>query len=390
MKKIILIITGSIAAPKALDLYNLLSKKYEVTILVTPSAKKFVKFPKGLKIHDDLLAQDFYQKGDHINHIDFAYQTDLIVVYPATLTFISKAALGICDNLPLATFFASTAKKIIFPAMNNNMYHNLALQRNLTLLAQDTNIQVTEPDRGLLATRITGDGRLKEPAVAMQMVEACEQASSELSDKTVLINYGATRAYLDDLRYLTNDSSGKMGQAVVQACLTKGAKVVAVVGDVSVPLISHPNLTIIRANTNETMLQAMQQHFKQVDIAICVAALSDYQVAERWQGKIKKTENQTLQVKLVGNVDVLASLGKEKTKQLLIGFSAQDSTDATIAKTKMVQKNCDGMIMNHLSVMNQDQTAVEFYFKNESYQFKGSKIEVAKEIVQVVAKQLTK
>lgn len=386
MKKIILIITGSIAAPKALDLYKLLSKKYEVTILVTPSAKKFVKFPDDVEIHDDFLDQDFYQRSDHINHIDFSYQTDLIVVYPATLTFISKAALGICDNLPLATFFASTTKKIIFPAMNHNMYHNSALQRNLILLAQDGSVEVTAPDRGLLATRITGDGRLKEPEVAMKMIEAYEQASSELNDKTVLINYGATRSYLDDLRYLTNDSSGKMGQALVQACLAKGAKVIAVVGDISVPLISHPNLTVMRANTNETMLQAMQQHFKQVDIIICVAALSDYQIAERQQGKIKKTEHETLQVNLVGNIDVLASLGKEKTKQLLVGFSAQDSIEPTIAKTKMAQKNCDGMIMNHLNVMNQDQTAVEFYFKNESYQFKGSKIEVAKEIVQVLAK----
>lgn len=390
MKKIILIITGSIAAPKALDLYNLLSKKYQVTVLVTPSARKFVKFPPDLAFHDDFLDQDFYERSDHINHIDFAYQTELIVVYPATLTFISKAALGICDNLPLATFFASTAKKIIFPAMNHNMYHNAALQRNLVLLAQDASVEVTEPDRGLLATRITGDGRLKEPEVAMQMIAAYEQASSELRNKTILINYGATRAYLDDLRYLTNDSSGKMGQAIVQACLAKGAKVIAVVGDVSVPLINHPNLMILRANTNETMLATMQQHFKEADVAICVAAVSDYQAAERQQGKIKKTEHGTLQVTLVGNVDVLATLGKEKTKQLLIGFSAQDSTDAAIAKAKMVQKNCDGMIMNHLSVMNQDETAVKFYFKNESYQFKGSKIEVAKEIMQVVVEQLAK
>lgn len=390
MKKVILIITGSIAAPKALDLFNLLKSKYQVTVLVTPSATKFVKFPADFKVHDDFLNQDFYQRDDKINHIEFAYSHDLIVVYPATMTFISKAALGICDNLPLATFFASKAKKIIFPAMNHNMYHNQALQRNIELLAQDASVKVTKPDYGLLATRISGDGRLKEPEAAFKMIEEYEKESNELAGKTVLINYGATRSYLDDMRYLTNGSSGKMGQALVQGFLARNAKVIAVVGDISVPLIQNANLTIVSADTNQKMLDEMNKYFVQADVVVCAAALNDYQVDQPQKGKISKRENENLALNLVANLDVLASLGQQKTKQLLIGFSAQDSEDANIAKEKMSKKNCDGIIMNNISVINQENTQVDFYFKNNSYQFKGSKIEVANEIVGVISSKLKK
>lgn len=390
MKKVILIITGSIAAPKALALFNLLKQTYQVTVIKTPSASKFVKFPADIKVYDNFLEQDFYQRDDNINHIEFATDHDLIVVYPATMNFISKAALAICDNLALATFLASKAKKLIFPAMNHNMYHNSAMKRNLELLAQDANVKISEVDYGLLATRILGDGRVKEPAVAMAMIEEYLKANNELTDKTILINYGATRAYVDDIRYLTNASSGQMGQALVNAFLAKNAKVIAVVGDISVPMVEHANLTIIKANTNQTILNEMNKYFANSDIVFSVAALNDYQMAEQIKGKIKKTENANLQLNLVPSIDVLATLGQIKTKQLLFGFSTQEQQDATIAQAKMAQKNCDGIIMNQLSVINQPETEAEFYFKNKSYHFKGSKIEVAKKIVQVISSNLVK
>lgn len=388
MRKVILIITGSIAAPKALALYDLLKQKYEVTVIKTESVDHFVKFPANFKVHDNFWEQEFYQKGDGINHIEFAYHNEMIIVYPASMSFISKAALGFCDNLALATFFASTAKKIIFPAMNHNMYHNEALQRNLALLVQDRSVRVTMPDRGALATGIIGDGRLKEPAAAFAMIQEYETESFELTDKTILINYGSTRTYLDDIRYLTANSSGKMGQALAQAFLAKNAKVIAVVGDVSIPLISDPNLTIIRANSNQAMLDAMNKYYQQADVTVCAAALNDYQIKAPIQGKINKSQQANLQLDLISNLDVLATLGKHKTKQLLIGFSAQDSSDATIAQMKMTKKNCDGMVMNNINVMQQDETEVKFYLKNNSYQFKGSKIEVAKKIVTVISSDL--
>lgn len=382
MKKIILMITGSIAAPKALTLYQLLKQKYQVTVIFTPSASKFVKFPEDVKVHSEFLEQNFYQKTDLISHTDFALNNDLIIVYPATMTFISKAALAICDNLALATFLASPAKKIIFPAMNHYMYHNQAMQNNLALLAKDSSIEIIDTNQGMLACNIIGDGRVKEPKQAFKIIE--NFTSSELTNKIILINYGASRTYFDDIRYLTTHSSGKMGQALASAFLTKNAKVIAVVGDVSIPLIHHPNLTIIRATTNQMFLSKMKEHFAKADIVICVAALNDYQLVKKWQGKISKADYQELQLNLVTNLDVLASLGQLKTKQLLVGFSAQDNQNYEIAKNKMLSKNCDGIIMNNINTMNQDQTELTFYFKNQIYQFQGSKIKVAQEIVDIL------
>lgn len=386
MKKIILIITGSIAAPKALELYNLLKEKYIVTVLKTPSASKFVKFPENFIVYDDFLEKDFYQKYDSINHTEFALNNDLIIVYPATMTFISKAALAICDNLALATFLASTCQKIIFPAMNHNMYHNQGLQKNLLFLAQEKNVKIVETNQGLLACNIVGDGRLKEPEEAFKIIEDYQLRSTELTNKVVLINYGSSRTYFDDIRYLTTHSSGKMGQALVSAFLAKNAKVIAIVGDISIPLIQDKNLTVIRASTNQTFLSEMNKYFSQADIVICVAALNDYQLKEKRKGKFSKSIEKELNLNLVTNLDVLENLGKQKTNQLLIGFSAQENVDFTIAKKKMINKNCDGIIMNNINVMNKDETEVEFCFKDKNYQIKGSKIEVAQEIVKIISK----
>lgn len=388
MKKVILIITGSIAAPKALDLYKLLKTQYDVTVIATPSAHKFVKFPEEIKIYDQFLEQEFYQKDNKIAHTNLALNNDLIIVYPATMTFISKAALAIVDNLALATFLASDTSKIVFPAMNHNMYHNQGLQNNLQILAKDYKVKVVDTDKGMLACKVIGDGRVKEPDVAFQIIKEYQAISNEMTNKTVLINFGASRTYLDSFRYLTTNSSGKMGQALVSAFLAKNAKVIAVVADITIPLICDKNLTIINANTNETMLENMKQYFKQADVVISVAALNDYQFENVTKGKISKTTNPNLQVNLVTNIDVLATLGKEKTKQLLIGFSAQDNDDDTIGTTKMKNKNCDGMIINDIETMQKDETKVKFYFKDNNYQFHGSKILVAQEIVQVIANNL--
>lgn len=386
MPKLILIITGSIAAPKALSLYSLLKEQYQVTVIATASAHKFVKFPKEIKVYDQFLEQEFYHKDDTITHTDFALNNDLIVVYPATMTFISKAALAIADNLALATFLASDAKKIIFPAMNHNMYHNQGLQNNLAILEQDFKVTLVDTDKGMLACKIIGDGRVKEPDVAFKIITEHQVLSSKLINKTVLINYGAARTYLDDFRYLTTNSSGKMGQALVKAFLSYGAKVIAIVADVSIPLLSDKNLTIVRANTNQKVLDKMQQYFNQSDIVISVAALNDYQFQQSWKGKISKSEHQKLSTNLIPNIDVLTALGKAKTKQLLIGFSAQDNDDVTIGKKKMANKNCDGIIINHIGTMEGDETKVKFYLKEKEYHFHGTKTLVAQEIVDIISR----
>ncbi|WP_375317818.1 bifunctional phosphopantothenoylcysteine decarboxylase/phosphopantothenate--cysteine ligase CoaBC [Spiroplasma endosymbiont of Virgichneumon dumeticola] len=383
MKHITLIITGSIAAPKAVQLLHKLQANFLVDVICTKSSLLFL--PKiDFPYHSEMFEKTLYEKADIINHTNLALKTDLIVVYPATMSFISKATLAIADSLALAIFLASPVPKIIFPAMNHYMYHNQGFQNNYQSLSLMKDITVINPDAGMLACKITGDGRLKEPTEAFEIINNHFKIPLDLTNKTILINYGRTRTYLDPIRYLTNNSSGKMGNALVVAYLKTNANVIAIVGDLDVKIESHPNLTVINANTNEQMLQAMIKHFHVAHIILCAAALNDYQSATYIANKINKTKNENITLSLVPNIDVLKHLGSIKTTQTLIGFVAQDSNDITLGLTKMKTKKCDGMVINNIKVMGNDETEVNFVFKNQNHKLQGSKIDVARAIVNII------
>lgn len=383
MNKVLLIITGSIAAPKALELYDLLIKKYEVNVIASPASFKFVKFPKNLTVYHEFLEADFYDKNQLIKHTNLANKHDLIVVYPATMNFLSKAAIAIPDNLALATFLASSEQKIIFPAMNHNMYLNPGLQNNLKILSSDINNDIIDPNVGILACQVVGTGRLKEPEEAFEIINH-KILQKKFNDKVVLINYGATRTYIDDIRYITNNSSGKMGLSLIKACLKAGAQVIAVEGDISVSdIINHKNLKVIKAVNNYDVLQIMEQYYSQADIVFNCAALNDYQVINKFSNKISKIDNEELTIKLEKNIDILQKLGQIKTHQLLIGFSAEDGI-GNKWKQKMKTKNCDGMVVNDYRVMNQNDSEVNFHFNNKKYVFSGSKQLISEKIVKVL------
>lgn len=381
MKHITLIITGSIAAYKAVQLLHKLQTNFVVDIICTKSSLLFL--PKiDFSYHSEMFEKTFYEKTNIINHTNLALKTDLIVVYPASMSFISKAALAIADSLALTTFLASPAPKIIFPAMNHYMFHNQGFQNNYQTLSLMQDVTIINPDTGMLACKITGDGRLKEPEAAFDIIDNHFKNSLDLTTKTILINYGRTRSYLDPIRYLTNNSSGKMGHALVSAYLKTNAKVIAIVGDLDVKIVNHPNLTIINANTNEKMLQAMTKHFHNAHIVLCAAALNDFQSAQKNSNKISKNKNLTLS--LVANIDVLKHLGTIKTTQTLIGFAAQNKHDMALGLTKMKKKNCDGMVINDIKVMDNDETEVSFIFKNQNHKLQGSKLDVATNIVAII------
>lgn len=385
MKHITLIITGSIAAPKAVALLDKLQTKFVVDVICTKSSLLFLT-KIDFTYHSKMFEKTFYEKADIINHTNIALKTDLIVVYPATMSFISKAALAIADSLSLATFLASPAPKIIFPAMNHYMYHNQGFQNNYQSLSLMENITIINPDTGMLACKISGDGRLKEPLAAFNYIINHFNRTIDLTNKTILINYGRTRTYLDPIRYLTNNSSGKMGYALTTAYLKTNAKVIAVVGDLDVKIESHPNLIVINANTNEKMLQAMTNNFQNSHIVVCAAALNDYQSAKYISNKISKTKNKNVTLSLIPNIDVLKHLGIKKTTQTLIGFAAQDGNDITLGLAKMKTKNCDGMVINNIKVIGNDETEVNFMFKNQTHKLYGSKIDVASKIVTIIGK----
>lgn len=387
MKHITLIITGSIAASKALVLLEKLKKEFLVDVICTKSALHFLE-DKTFAYHSEMFEQKLYVKSDLIVHTNLALKTDLIVVYPATMSFISKANLAIADSLALSTFLASTAKKILFPAMNHNMYHNPGFQKNLAALASADNITIIPPDTGMLACKMFGDGRVKSPEMALTMIQDFFEKDANLFNKNILINYGRTRTYIDPIRYITNNSSGKMGAALVNAFLNAKAKVTLVAGDCDFAVTPQNNLTVIKANTNEKMLLAMNENFATADIVICVAALNDYQVDQYSVKKIVKDKSKSLSLTLVANVDVLAALGKKKQHQILIGFATQNDDEKRFGIEKMKKKNCDGMCINSFKVIGDNNTAIDFYFNNKNFQLVGTKIEVAKQIVTIISKNL--
>ena len=387
MKHITLIITGSIAAPKALILLKQLQTTFLVDVICTKSALFFLE-NKDFVYQCKMFEQTLYDKNDVIKHTNLALKTDLIVVYPATMSFISKANCAIADSLALSIFLASTAPKIIFPAMNHNMYHHEQLQKHLIALTNQQNITIIPPDTGILACKMVGDGRLPTPTAAIKIINNNFKKSSSLSNKVVLINYGRTRTYLDPISYITNNSSGKMGHALARACLQTNAQVICVVGDSDILLQPHSQLTIIKANTNQTMLKAMTDNFSKADIIFCVAALNDYQVNNYTSTKISKTKQQNLTLLLAPNIDVLAQLGKNKQHQILIGFAAQDENHLSLGIAKMKNKNCDGICINSINVMGQDQTQINFYFQNQSYDLQGTKVQIAKSIVEIISKNI--
>lgn len=389
MKHITLVITGSVATNKALVLLKALKKEFIVDVICTKSALHFL-VDKTFPYYSEMFEQQLYAPGDLITHTNLALKTELIIVYPATMSFISKANLAIADSLALSVFLASNAKKILFPAMNHNMYHNPSFQKNLMELSNLENITIVPPDSGMLACKMIGDGRVKNPDVALTIIKDIFQKNINLSNKKILINYGRTRSYIDPIRYITNNSSGKMGQALVAAFLKTKANVTLVAGDCDFEIKAQSNLTIIKANTNQKMLLAMDENFDHADIVICAASLNDYQINEYIPKKIVKTHNEKLSLSFSTNIDVLAYLGNKKKQQLLIGFAAQDDNNKNCGLQKMKKKNCDGICINNIEVMSKNETIIDFYFKDNNYRLVGSKDKVANEIVAIISKNIIK
>lgn len=387
MKHITLIITGSIAANKALTLLTELRKEFEVDVICTKSALYFLE-DKIFSYYSKMFEQELYTKEDLIVHTNLALKTNLIVVYPATMSFISKANLAIADSLALSVFLVSNSQKILFPAMNHNMYHNHSFKKNLLELSNIENVTIIPPDSGILACKMIGDGRVKSPDSALASIKDFFKKNIDLSNKKILINAGRTRTYIDQIRYITNNSSGKMGKALVDAFLKTNAKVTVVVGDCDFEIKPQHNLTIIKANTNQKMLLAMNENFNDADIVLCTASLNDYQISEYIPKKIVKAENENLSLSLIANIDVLAHLGKKKKQQILIGFAAQNNSDKNLGIEKMKTKNCDGICINDINVMTSDETEIAFYFKDNNYNLVGSKVNVAKQIVDIISKNI--
>lgn len=345
MKTIVVGISGSIAAYKACELVRALKKKeYDVEVIMTNNATKFISpLTLGALINKPVLIDDFDDNGYEIKHISYAKKADCFVIVPATANIIGKIANGICDDVLTSSFIAATCPKLIAPAMNVNMYDNLATQRNIER-CKTYGIKFVEPGYGLLACGDTGRGKLADLNQIIAMIEYCLSAKP-LKNKRVLVTAGPTQEALDPVRYITNHSSGKMGYALAKRAFELGAKVTLITGPTG---LDFPyGIKIIEIQTAKEMFMAVKEHYQKQDFIIKAAAVGDYRVKEIAKDKIKKKE-ETLTLELIKNDDILAFLGEHKTNQIICGFAMETQNLIENAREKLIHKNCDLLVANNL------------------------------------------
>ena len=286
-----------------------------------------------------------------VQHIHFADWTELAIVIPATANTIAKIAHGIADNFVTSAFLATTAPKVIVPAMNEHMWENPATLRNCTQLQKDGVIMI-EPSEGFLAEGYSGKGRLPEPEEVLQQIKELnlfEEEDKSLFGKKVLITAGGTKERIDPVRYISNDSSGKMGYALAEDAIKKGAEVILISATTALPVPNGVKMEYVESARE--MQEKVLNYFPSVDIAIMVAAVSDYRVKEPATQKMKKTDDENeITLTLVKNPDILKQLGSlKKEGQTVIGFAAETHQVIEFAKQKLVKKNADFIIANDVS-----------------------------------------
>ena len=353
-KKVAVYVTGGIAAYKALLFVRLLIKEgAQVKVAMTQSACQFVS-PLTFQVltKEKVLVETFDENDPSVvQHIHFADWTELAIVIPATANTIAKIAHGIADNFVTSALLATTAPKVIVPAMNEHMWENPTTLRNCAQLPKDGVIMI-EPSEGFLAEGYLGKGRLPEPEEVLQQIKELnlfEEEDKSLFGKKVLITAGGTKERIDPVRYISNDSSGKMGYALAEDAVKKGAEVILISATTALPI---PNgVKIEYVESAREMQEKVLNHFSSVDIAIMVAAVSDYRVKEPATQKMKKTDDEDeITLTLVKNPDILKQLGSlKKEGQTVIGFAAETHQVKEFAKQKLVKKNADFIIANDVS-----------------------------------------
>ena len=346
-KKILIAVTGSIAAYKIATLVRLLIKSgAEVKIVMTKAATQFIPALTLSTLCKNEVLQDLYTNDAWTNHVMLGRWADIILVAPASCNTIAKMANGVCDNLLLAVYLSATCPVLIAPAMDEDMWLHQSTQKNILLLQSfgNTILPVTN---GELASGLIGEGRMMEPEDMLLYIEHYFQKNKNLEGKKVLISAGPTHEALDPVRFIGNKSSGKMGIALAEECKNRGAEVTLVLGPSveSVPV----NINILRVNTAAEMYYACVNGFNETDIAIMCAAVADYSPVIISQEKIKKKE-ETLFVELKKTKDILKQLGQLKTdKQILVGFALETADEENNAIKKITDKNADFIVLNSLN-----------------------------------------
>lgn len=351
-KNIVLGVTGGIAAFKAADIVSGLKKLgANIKVIMTKNALNFIH-PLTLEtLAGNPVYHDTFQHRSNaweIDHISLAKWADLMLIAPATANIISKVKCGIADDL-LSTVIMATESDVVFaPAMNTNMLYNPIVQENISYLSQK-DYGFISSQAGMLACGDIGDGKLAKVEDIVEYVVDFFNTSSDMKGKRVLVTAGPTREYIDPVRYITNPSSGKMGYSIAAECIRRGARVDLVSGPTYID--PHPLANLYRVDTTKEMYDKTLELFPGCDIVFKSAAVGDYTVSQRAEHKIKKTED-TLDLKLVKNPDILRELGQRKGKQVLVGFAAETQDIERHALGKLEHKNLDFIFVNDVSRKN--------------------------------------
>lgn len=346
-KKIIIGITGSIAAFKSIQLISDLVKQgYQIEVMMSESATRFVTPVCIQSLTKRKVYVDTFDDENPaiITHVDIVKDADLFMVVPASAHTIAKLAYGMADNMLTSAFLAATCPKLIAPAMNVHMYENPITQKNMQLL-KETGVVFVEPISGLLACGDTGNGKLADEDTLLEMIDYM-LAPKTLSGKNILISAGPTQESLDPVRFITNYSSGKMGYALAKAAFQLGANVTLVSGPTHLKKPHGVNvIDVISAND---MYHQIIQRVKEYDYMIMSAAVGDYACNEIADEKIKK-HTDTLTLELHKNKDILLEIGKRRlASQVICGFAMETSHLIENAQMKLQKKNCDMIVANHL------------------------------------------
>lgn len=394
-KKILLGVTGGIAAYKTASLVRLFIKAgAQVQVIMTPAAKDFVTPLTLSTLSKHPVFSEFYNEEDENalwnNHVELALWADIMLVAPATANTIAKMANGNCDNLVMATYLSAKCPVYFAPAMDLDMYKHPTTSANFHKLQLFGNIMIPA-ESGELASGLSGEGRMAEPEHIIRFLEEDMQGKLPLSGKKILITAGPTYEAIDPVRFIGNHSSGKMGYAIADEAVRLGADVILISGPTHLP-VNNSGIKLIRVQTAEEMYEQCHLYFETVDVAIAAAAVADYKPKAVADQKIKKSESD-FSIEMEKTKDILASLGKIKKQQFLIGFALETENEIEHAKLKIQKKNLDLIVLNSLNdegagfgKATNKVTFIDKSFQIEPMPLK-SKEELAKDILNKVIQQ---
>ena len=349
-KKIVLGITGSIAAYKAAILIRALVKKgAEVQVVITPAGKEFITPITLSALTSKPVISEFFAQRDGTwnSHVDLGLWADAMVIAPATASTIGKMAHGIADNMLITTYLSMKAPVFVAPAMDLDMFAHPSTQKNLEILRSYGN-HIIEPASGELASHLVGKGRMEEPEKIVEALEAFFQQQQDLKGKKVVITAGPTYEKIDPVRFIGNYSSGKMGFALAEECASRGSEVVLISGPVTLEAY-HPNIKRVDVESAHEMYESAMEAFQDADAGILCAAVADFTPDNVADQKIKR-EKDDLVIKLKPTHDIAASLGAvKKDSQVLVGFALETNDEAKNAKGKLERKNLDFIVLNSLN-----------------------------------------